>query len=104
MTLLSLLKERATRAGFLIALTKAQSLKWLPGAGWGIGGGRGVGGCVGGNVVGTVLSNKLNNESMVSKMQAPPAGDLRGYFVIITRAGLIKCPYRGYCWCKKTIS
>lgn len=50
------------------------------------------------NVMGTGLSNMLNNELMVSVMypnslHRPPAGDLWGYFVIITRAGLIQCPH-----------
>lgn len=46
------------------------------------------------NVMGTWLSNMLNNELMVSVMYPPPpAGDLWGYFVTITRAGVIKCPH-----------
>lgn len=43
--------------------------------------------------MGTWLSNMLNNELMVSVMHPLPAGDLWGYFVIITRAGVIKCPH-----------
>lgn len=48
--------------------------------------------------MGTWLSNMLNNELMVSVMYpphppTPPAGDLWGYFDIITRAGVIKCPH-----------